>query len=238
MAKVYFNYGTMGSAKSAQLIMNAYQYNDKGLNVLAMTPHSGCRDKCYNGIHICKYGKTKHDVIYTNIESRVGIKLKAYAIDSVNSIRTLKNITLPDVVFIDEVQFCSVEMIEELFVIACMYDIPVHCYGLMTDSSTSLFEGSKRLIELGATLNHIKSIGTLGETPIINAKIVNGVATITNPMDNNIQVGREETYKAITLKEYFKIKNVYPKDDRGCGYLGFNRNKDDTARMKEIIAEK
>ena len=50
---------------------------------------------------------------------------------------------------IDEAQFLSGNVIEQLKEVSNDSDIPVICYGLRTDFRTQLFSGSKRLVGTG-----------------------------------------------------------------------------------------
>ena len=56
--KLYFRYGTMGSAKTALLLTTAYNFEERGMQYMCMKPSVDKREKD-NVIH-----------------SRIGIKLK------------------------------------------------------------------------------------------------------------------------------------------------------------------
>lgn len=202
MAKVYFNYSTMGSGKSVQAMINAYQYNQTGHNVLCLSPEIDNRDG--EGEYDPSFGlKTGY------WKSRVGMEKVIHKIpvgrlvsDIIEDIVNFTYIWF-DVIIIDEVQFLSKEQIEDLFKIATFKNIPIICYGLLTDFKTELFEGSKRLIEFGAKLSVIKSIGNSGEVPVINALFIDDVMQTEG---NSVCIGGDEKYRALTLREYFKIK--------------------------------
>jgi thymidine kinase len=51
MAKLYFRYGAMGASKTANALMVAYNYEEKGLNPLVLKPKIECRD----GVHFPLY---------------------------------------------------------------------------------------------------------------------------------------------------------------------------------------
>ncbi|ELA41275.1 uncharacterized protein VICG_01648, partial [Vittaforma corneae ATCC 50505] len=60
-------------------------------------------------------------------------------------------------IFIDEIQFFTVNQIEQLRVISISQNIEVHCYGLLNDFKTNIFEASKRLLELCDDFKQIKT---------------------------------------------------------------------------------
>lgn len=62
----------------------------------------------------------------------------------------------PDFIFVDELQFMPAHQVEELAHISMDLKIPVFAYGLLISYTGELFEGSKRAIECGFTLNELK----------------------------------------------------------------------------------
>lgn len=201
MAKVYFKYSTMGAGKTALACITAYNYEEQGLTPLCLSPLIDTRS---GSPKTDKYGIKKG-----KWQSRIeGLSREVFLVSPKNTIiRFFTKISWlymikPDVIIIDEVQFFKEEQIEELFKIAIYWNIPVICYGLLTDFKTHLFEGSKRLIELGAKLEHIKSISENGERTVINAKFQNG-KLITK--GETIDIGGNEKYKAMSLKEFWDL---------------------------------
>ncbi len=177
MSKVYFYYSCMESGKSASCLINIHQYRKNGIEPLILAPPQA------NGVITTRLGKIDEEAITITNDSLPS--------DYINN--------NTEVIIIDEVQFLSKEAIEDLFKIAIYKNIKVICYGLLTDFKTELFEGSKRLIELGAKLQLIKSVGSLGEIPVVNARYSNGKIVTTGDV---ISVNKE-TYKPMTLREYW-----------------------------------
>lgn len=138
MAKLYFRYGTVCSAKSLHAIdvVKSYQFQNK--KVISLVP----------GIQQTYLIKSRLNDIA--IES-------TYVIHNEDDVA---KIDLEGVVCIvaDEVNFFSPKIIEMFRDIATYKNIPVICYGLKVDYKTRLFEGSKRLIELADSIDEIKSI--------------------------------------------------------------------------------
>lgn len=201
MADVIFNTACMGAGKTATACLKAFQYEEQGLSPLCLSSSLDTRfGEAKEDEHGLKWGKW---------ESRIK-SLKRDVILLPPSTSVLKFITRasrvlgikPDVIMIDEAQFLSKEQVEELFKVAIYWDIKVICYGLLTTFQTTLFEGSKRLIELGASLKHIDSVGTGGKDVVVNAKFVNGKVVTEGEV---IDIGGDEKYKSLTLEDYWKL---------------------------------
>ena len=174
MAKLYFRHGTVGSAKTLNLLAVAHNYRQQGKKVLLMKPDLDTR-----------FGKER-------IRSRAGLEMQAdILISSVESLRGI-DYTGISCILVDEVQFVSAAVIEELREITLHWDIPVLCYGLRTDFRTKLFEGSGRLLELADSIEEVKATcHYCNRKSIVNLKHVNGIATKEGP---SVELGAEEKY--------------------------------------------
>ena len=134
-SKLFFRYATMNSTKSAELLMKAYNFEERGLKILCIKPSIDGRE-----------GKNV-------IKSRVGIERECKMIKPTDNIydgvkKLLENGGKIDWVLADESQFFKKEQIDQLGDIVDELDINVICYGLRADFRTELFEGSKRLFEI------------------------------------------------------------------------------------------
>jgi thymidine kinase len=182
MAKLYFRYGAMGSAKTLNLLAVAHNYNRQGKKAFLIKP--------------------KLDVRFgvENIRSRAGLEMKADLL--VTPKTSLKDLDLEKIscILVDEAQFMSSNIIETLREITLKLDIPVICYGLRADFKSYLFEGSKRLMELADSIEEMKSTCNFcDKKAIMNLKHVDGVATVSGP---SIQLGAEEMYYPACYKCY------------------------------------
>lgn len=201
MAKVYFKYSTMGAGKTALACITAYNYEEQGLTPLCLSPSLDTRfGNAKENEHGLKVGKWESRIkeLYRDVFLLPSDESVIKFIIKVSRLQKIK----PDVIMVDEAQFLTASQVEELFRVAIYWDIPVICYGLLTTFKTTLFEGSKRLIELGAKLEPIKSVGTDGKRTVINAKFVNG-KIVTEGAD--IDIGGDEKYKALTLKDFWDL---------------------------------
>ncbi len=120
------HFGTMGSAKTALLLMKNYNYAvDKGKEVLLLKPSLDNRSK--KGF----------------IESRVGIKAEALEIDKetniIELIESLEN--KPEFIMVDEIQFFPSKQILQLKQLTIQKENPitVDVYGLKNNFKGNLF---------------------------------------------------------------------------------------------------
>lgn len=174
MAKLYFRYGTVGSAKTLNLLAVAHNYRQQGKKVLLIRPAMDVR-----------FGKD-------NIRSRAGLEMKADILVTEETDLLKEDMDGVDCLLLDEAQFVSKGIIDQLRFITCKFNIPVLCYGLRTDFRSKLFEGSLRLMELADSIEEIKATcHYCNKKSIMNLKHVNGVATLEGP---SVQLGAEEAY--------------------------------------------
>lgn len=178
MGKLYFKYGAMGSSKTANLLITKFNYEEKGKRVLLLKSASDNRD----GVNIVK--------------SRIGLSAEAGVIEKGSILKQFREkIRIADVILVDEAQFLSESQINELHEIVINYDIPVICYGLLTDFTSHLFEGSKRLVEIAESIAEIKTVCECGRKATINARMDATGQVVTN--GEQIVMGGNEMYKSM-----------------------------------------
>lgn len=166
MAKLYFRYGAMNSGKSTALLQAAFNYEERGHQVVLAKPAID----------------TKGD---RSIVSRLGvvrevdftIEPDADVLDRFQQHRTRvieahgRDVSC---LLIDEAQFLTSVQVEDLLRIALMDDIPVLAYGIRTDFQTVAFPGSRRLLEISHSLEELKTICRCGRKAIFNARLIDG----------------------------------------------------------------
>lgn len=141
IGKLYFRYGTMGSAKTALLLTTAYNFEERGLRYLCMKPAVDTREG---------------DSV---IRSRIGIEracrwiypdtdIYEFACDYFRQTGSVVEWFL-----VDEAQFLTEVQVDQLSRIVDDFGCNVVCYGLRTDFRTRLFEGSRRLFEIADTID-------------------------------------------------------------------------------------
>ena len=185
MSKLYFRYGTVNSAKTLNLLAVAHNYRQQGKRALIVKPALDTR-----------WGKEW-------ITSRAGPKMPADLVLFDSGVISAADIDRVSCVLVDEAQFLSLFVIEQLADIAHGEpNIPVICYGLRTDFKTKLFPAAARLLELADTIEEIKTTCQFCEKKaIFNLKFVDGVATREGP---SVDLGAEEKYSPACAACYAK----------------------------------
>jgi thymidine kinase len=174
VAKLYFRYGTVSSAKTLNLLAVAHNYRSQGKQVVLIKPALDDR-----------FGAEV-------IRSRVGIEQTADIKVLADTQMDRKNFEGVSCILVDEAQFCSSSVIEQLREFSVDLNIPVICYGLRADFRIELFEGSRRLFELADSIEEIKTTCAFcNRKAITNLKHVGGVATLAGPA---VDLGAEEKY--------------------------------------------
>lgn len=198
MAKLYFIQSPMNASKSALLLMKAHSFEERGIPFICMKPFVDNRD----GVDM--------------IVSRVGIKRECIAIEEDDNVfdiikecvvkSDMQMINPPEWILVDESQFLTKKQIDELSDVVDYLDINVMCYGLRTDFSTKLFEGSKRLMELSDDIEEIKISCSCGRKAIINARVDRYGEIITD--GEQILIGGNDEYIPLCRKCYKEaVKN-------------------------------
>ena len=187
MAKLYFKYGAMGSSKTAQALITKFNYEERGMKVWIAKPSIDSRD----GENI--------------IQSRIGLKTEAYVIsEDENIYRTFQMLRERyDVVIIDEAQFLTEEQVNQLGNIVIQLKVPVMCFGLKTDVTGNLFEGSKHLLALADVVNEIQTpceIDGCNCNATCHIRYVDGVR-VTDGKSVAIETGNV-TYKSVCRKHW------------------------------------
>lgn len=185
MAKLYFRYSAMNAGKSLNLISTAYNYEERGQDVLILTSNLDDR-----------YGKNK-------VKSRVGVEREAISIKPETDVSSIfineqlkKNISC---VLVDEVQFFNKQQIKQLTEIVDKYDTPVITYGLRSDFRLEPFEGSTYLMAIADEIEELKTICWCGKKATINARVVDGKITTKG---EQVQIGGNESYISLCRKHF------------------------------------
>ena len=190
MSKLYFKYGVMGSSKTAQALMCKFNYEQVGFDVLLIKPVIDTRDKSDGNIIV---------------KSRIGLTSDCLTFDANENLYKfifgINQFKEKSVVIVDEAHFCTKEQINQLKEVS--RNIPVLCYGLLTNFKTELFEGSKRLVEIAESLMEIKAVCACGKKATVNARFSDDKLCLTG---EEVVIGGDETYKAMCYNCYNELK--------------------------------
>ncbi|MBE5776676.1 MAG: thymidine kinase [Clostridiales bacterium] len=140
---LHFFHGVMGSSKTAQLLMQRYNYQQLGLKVALLKPAIDTR------------------ISLSTVYSRIGLQAEAEVVlhpgDSVaeqlNWLAVQHAHNDYEYVFVDEAQFLSEEQVQELADLAD--DREIFCYGLKTDFMGQFFPGSAALLRLAEDIQEV-----------------------------------------------------------------------------------
>lgn len=185
MAQLYYRYSTMNAGKSIELIKVAYNYEERGKNVLVLAPSIDNR-----------YGEGK-------ITSRIGVSREALKIDSEADILSIYKEAEAqnhiDCVLVDECQFLKKHHVAELVSIVDEYDTPVLAYGLKNDFRNELFEGSYYMLVYADKIEEIKTICHCGRKATMVARVVDGTMVRSG---EQIVIGGNDMYVSLCRKHY------------------------------------
>lgn len=160
MAKLYFRYSAMDAGKTLDLLKVAYNYESRHQEILVLT---SAIDK--------RAGDNK-------VKSRVGFDKEAISTTINDNLFELikKHNVLAKIacVLVDEIQFFSIQQIDELSEVVDVLKIPVICYGLRTDYCGKPFEASSYLLAIADSLEELKTICHCGNKATFNMLIRNG----------------------------------------------------------------
>lgn len=186
IGKLYFRYGTMGSAKTAMLLTQAYNFEERQMDYLCFKPVIDTREQ------------------KNVIRSRIGIERECRWIyndtDLYEYMRQIfeQTLSLPSWLLIDEAQFLTPEQVDQLARVVDDFGCNVMCYGLRTDFRTKLFPGSMRLFEIADSIEEIKSTCSCGRKTIVNARIDSAGNIITQ--GEQVEIGGNDKYMAVCRK--------------------------------------
>lgn len=139
MAKLYFRYGTMTSAKTLNLLAVRHNYDSQGKRVMVIKPRIDTR-----------FGA---DIV----RSRAGLEHKADVLVDRDTKLDFAKFEGCSCLLVDEGQFLSEPVVEQLRELTRVLAIPVIVYGLRTDFLGRLFDGSRRLLELCDSIEEVKT---------------------------------------------------------------------------------
>ncbi|MCL5051272.1 MAG: thymidine kinase [Firmicutes bacterium] len=157
MASLYFTYSAMNAGKSTSLLQVAHNYEERGQNVLLLTPALDTR------------GGVGH------IHSRLGIDREALTFGPESNLFQLLSDQLAqgplDCVLLDEAQFLSSEQVWALARVCDVLNVPVMCYGIRTDAFGQAFAGSAALLAIADKLVEMKTICHCGRKATMSLRV-------------------------------------------------------------------
>jgi thymidine kinase len=190
MAKLYFYYSAMNAGKTTSLLQSAYNYHERGMRTLILTP--ALDDRYGDGV----------------VASRIGLKAQARRFQREEDLLALVQADIAargplHCVFVDEAQFVSKAQAWQLSDVVDRLDVPVLAFGLRTDFRGELFEGSQYLLAWADKLEEIKTICHSGRKATMVVRVdEHGRAVTDGPQ---VEIGGNDRYVSVSRAEFKTI---------------------------------
>jgi len=177
----------MNAGKSTALLQSSYNYRERGMNTLVLSPIVDDRDGC--GV----------------VASRIGLKTDATTIQPEDNVYDViakqHDETNLSCVLIDEAQFLTRDQVFQLGEVCDRLKIPVLAYGIRTDFQGEPFEGSKYLLAWADNLKELKAICHCGrKATMVIRRDASGKAVTEGAQ---IAIGGNDLYES-TCRLHFK----------------------------------
>ncbi|MGP1353522.1 MAG: thymidine kinase [Parasphingopyxis sp.] len=188
MAKLYYYYASMNAGKSSTLLQAAFNYGERGMQVMLWTAALDDRPG------------------FGAISSRIGLNSDAHRFDENSNIHDAvleeHRETPLACVLIDEAQFLTKDQVWQCARLADEQNIPVLAYGLRTDFQGELFEGSATLLALADSLVELKAVCECGKKATMNLRIDETGKAVS--AGKQTEIGGNERYIALCRKHFMQ----------------------------------
>lgn len=156
----------MNSGKSTALLQAAFNYEERGQQVLLAKPQVDTKGE---SLIVSRLGVSRP------VDFTISPTDDVYARFASERERVIRDTALDvSCLLLDEAQFLSEGQVDDLLRIAILEGIPVLAYGIRTDFQTVAFPGSRRLLEIAHSLEELKTICRCGRKAMFNARVVDG----------------------------------------------------------------
>lgn len=184
--KLIFTHGVMEAGKSAELLMKAYLFREKGKRVVVIKPSLDTREP--SGV----------------LSSRVGISSPCLSISPEHDIQaTLRHygyLSDTDVILVDEAHFLQESQVEALARLVDSWGCLCIAYGLKCDFSGHLFPATRRFIELADRIDEAPSMCKCGKKATMHIRKV--------PSQEQILCGDTDIYESVCRRCFMKFQGM------------------------------
>lgn len=181
--KLIFKHGVMEAGKSAELLMKAFLFREKGKQVTILKPSLDVRDP--QGI----------------LTSRVGIQSECTMVCPEDSIYgVVSNYgehKIPDIILIDEAHFLQERQVDELAHLVDSCGRLCIAYGLKCDFSGHMFPATRRFMELADRIDEAPSMCKCGRKATMHIRKV--------PSQEQILCGDTDIYESVCRPCFMKF---------------------------------
>jgi thymidine kinase len=154
----------MNSGKSTALLQAAFNYEERGQQVLLAKPQIDTKG---DSLIVSRLGVTRP------VDFTVSPADDIYVAFTIERERVRRETGLDvSCLLVDEAQFLTEGQVDDLLRIAILEGVPVLAYGIRTDFQTVAFPGSRRLLEIAHSLEELKTICRCGRKAMFNARKV------------------------------------------------------------------
>lgn len=154
----------MNSGKSTALLQAAFNYEERGQQVLLAKPQIDTKGE---SLIVSRLG------VERPVDFTVAPGDDMYGAFLAERGRVSRDTGLDvSCLLVDEAQFLTESQVDDLLRIAIQEGVPVLAYGIRTDFQTVAFPGSRRLLEVAHSLEELKTICRCGRKAIFNARVV------------------------------------------------------------------
>jgi thymidine kinase len=162
VAKLYFRFGAMNSGKSTAMLQAAFNYEERGQQVLIAKPTVDTKGDVQI---VSRLGVTRDADFLISPDTEMRVEFAARRAEVLRE-------TSSDVscLLIDEAQFLTPAQVDDALRIAILDGVPVLAYGIRSDFQTAGFPGSIRMLEVAHSLEELKTICRCGRKAIFNAR--------------------------------------------------------------------
>lgn len=219
MAKLYFYYSAMNAGKTTTLLQSAYNYRERGMRTLILTPSIDTRAEALPKPDVASaqrlipgHANPAHapavEAREGIVASRIGLRADARRFGLDDDLRALAETDIAqhgklDCVLVDEAQFLTRAQVWQLGDIVDVLAIPVLAYGLRTDFRGELFEGSQHLLAWADNLIEIKTICHTGKKATMVVRVdAQGRVVTDGPQ---VEIGGNDRYVSVSRAEFKKI---------------------------------
>lgn len=176
----------MNAGKSTALLQSSYNYRERGMHTLILTPQID--DRYGSGMVTSRIGIESAAIMFRAEDDLLGLVETAVATQALHC------------VLIDEAQFLTKKQVYELSEICDHLDVPVLAYGLRTDFLGEPFEGSRYLLAWADSLKEIKAICHCGHkaTMVVRADAQGNALTA----GSQVEIGGNDRYVSLCRKHF------------------------------------
>ena len=188
MAKLYFYYSAMNAGKSTALLQASYNYRERGMHTIVMTPEVD--NRAQRG----------------TVTSRIGLEMDACTFstrdDLLDRVHRIHERSAADCVLVDEAQFLTEDQVFQCARLADEENIPVLCYGLRTDFQAQLFPGAAALLGIADALIELKAVCECGRKATMNLRVDAAGKAVREGAQT--EIGGEERYVALCRRHFMQ----------------------------------